>query len=252
MKRSTRFTTKYLTNKKKDLINQLFDLYSEHLQNTIDLMWEEEIELKKNLSSKQIYWMGNLGGQYKQLIYKQASEIVRSCKFKKGNKSKPEVNNFIINFDINCTGMINVGADNEWAVGVTNNPGTMSQMGGALDGLVGSTQGIPGPRTRAYTIDYPSYPSPFAKQGGDVSSYLDVPNIQTFYYQIERNTAIPGNDRLFVRRYTNSGRTSGLFQMQHNGVDPRGYRYLIFANVGVVYTGATFSATIANIEVISH
>lgn len=99
MKRSSKFTTKYMTTKKKILINQLFDLYSTYLQKTIDLLWNEKIALKKNLSSKEIGWMDNLGGQYKQLIYKQASEIVRSCKFKKGNKSKPEIKNFSINFD---------------------------------------------------------------------------------------------------------------------------------------------------------
>ena len=43
--------------------------------------------------------MGDLGGQYRQLIYKQASEIVRSCRFKRGRKSKPEVKSFTINFD---------------------------------------------------------------------------------------------------------------------------------------------------------
>jgi IS605 OrfB family transposase len=43
--------------------------------------------------------MGALGGQWKQVIYKNASEVVRSCKFKKNNKNKPVVTNFTINID---------------------------------------------------------------------------------------------------------------------------------------------------------
>lgn len=88
-----------MTSKKKDLLNSLFIIYSFYLQKTIDLMWNKKIPIKKNLSSKDIDWMNDLGGQYKQLIYKQASEIVRSCKFKKGKKSKPEIKNLTINLD---------------------------------------------------------------------------------------------------------------------------------------------------------
>ena len=93
MIRSTRHTLKFATQKKKELLNQLFDIYAIHLQQTIDLLWDEKIPIKKLMSSKDINWMDNLGGQYKQLIYKQASEIVRSCKFKKGRKTKPEIKN---------------------------------------------------------------------------------------------------------------------------------------------------------------
>lgn len=99
MKRSARYTLKFVTKKKLNLLNQLFDIYMIYLQKTVDLLWEGKIPTKKYLSSKQIDWMGNLGGQYKALIYKQASEIVRSCKFKKGKKSKPIIKNFVINFD---------------------------------------------------------------------------------------------------------------------------------------------------------
>lgn len=98
MKRSTKYSLKFLTQKKQDLINLMFKLYEENLQKTIDLLWEEKIPLRKNLSSKSIYWI-DLGGQYKQLIYKHASETVRSCRFKKGGKTKPQVNNIVINFD---------------------------------------------------------------------------------------------------------------------------------------------------------
>jgi len=155
---------------------------------------------------------------------------------------------FLINFDINWINVINsVGADTWWGVGVTTSPGTLSHMGTVTQGLAGTLQGLV-TFHRAYTRDF----SGGTQLGGDPSSYLDIPNVQTFYYQIERNTDIPGNDRFFFRRYTNPARTAGLFEMQHNGTFEREYRYLIFANIGVTFTGATFTATIANIDVVSH
>ena len=99
MKRSAKYSLKFLTQKKQDLLNTMFDIYEINLQKTIDLLWDKKIPLKINLSSKSIYWMNDLGGQYKSLIYKHASEIVRSCKFKKGKKTKPQIKNFVINFD---------------------------------------------------------------------------------------------------------------------------------------------------------
>ena len=99
MIRSTKHTLKFATRVKREQINNLFLIYSLYLQKTIDMLWNKEILLKKNLSSKQVTWMDNLGGQYKQLIYKQASEIVRGCLKRKGKKSKPIVKNFTINFD---------------------------------------------------------------------------------------------------------------------------------------------------------
>lgn len=99
MTRSTKYTLKFLTEIKKKQIDLLFDYYAFYLQKTIDLLWEDKVKLKKNLSSKAVSWMDDLGGQYKQLIYKHASETVRSCRFKNGKKTKPEVKSFTINFD---------------------------------------------------------------------------------------------------------------------------------------------------------
>lgn len=99
MKRSSKYSLKFATNKKRELLNQLFEVYNNYLQLTINFLWNNQNILKKNLSSKQITWMDELGGQYKQLIYKHASEIVRAIKFRKGKKSKPIVKNFSINFD---------------------------------------------------------------------------------------------------------------------------------------------------------
>lgn len=57
MIRSTRHTLKFATQKKKELLNQLFDIYAIHLQQTIDLLWDEKIPIKKLMSSKDINWM---------------------------------------------------------------------------------------------------------------------------------------------------------------------------------------------------
>ena len=64
MIRSTKHTLKFATNSKREQINNLFLIYSLYLQKTIDMLWNKEILLKKNLSSKQVTWMDNLGGQY--------------------------------------------------------------------------------------------------------------------------------------------------------------------------------------------
>lgn len=97
MIRSAKYTLKFATNKKKNYLNQLFDIYVKYLQKTIDLMWNKQIPIKKKLSSKKITWMDDLGGQYKNLIYQHASRIVRSCRFKKGKK--PVIKNPTITFD---------------------------------------------------------------------------------------------------------------------------------------------------------
>jgi IS605 OrfB family transposase len=44
--------------------------------------------------------MDDLGGRYKSLIYKHASEIVRACKARKGKISKPTTANVTINFSL--------------------------------------------------------------------------------------------------------------------------------------------------------
>jgi len=99
MRRSSKHTIKYATAKKKDLLNKMFLVWGDYLQKTIDLMWEGKVPISKYMSCKQIDWMEGLGGQYKSLIYKEASGIVKGVKAKKGKKSKPKVENFTINFD---------------------------------------------------------------------------------------------------------------------------------------------------------
>jgi len=97
MKRSAKYSLKFATIRKKQLLQETFKLYKFYLQKTIDLMWSKQIPVKKFMSTKDIYWMDNLGGQYKALIYKHASAIVRSARKKK--KSKPEIKNLTIYFD---------------------------------------------------------------------------------------------------------------------------------------------------------
>ena len=101
MIRSSKHTIKYATARKKDLLNKMFLVCGDYLQKTIDRMWEGKVPISKYMSCKQIDWMDGLGGQYKYLIYKHASEIVRGAKARKGRKSKPKPENFTINFDIN-------------------------------------------------------------------------------------------------------------------------------------------------------
>ena len=98
MIRSTKYSLKFATIKKKKLLKETFKFYKYYLQKTIDLMWGNKILVRKFISTKNIDWMDTLGGQYKQLIYKHASQIVRSAR-KKKKKFKPEIKNLTICFD---------------------------------------------------------------------------------------------------------------------------------------------------------
>jgi len=105
MIRSAKYSLRFATIKKRRLLEETFKLYKNYLQKTINLMWERKIPVKKFVSTKDIDWMDNLGGQYKQLIYKHASQIVRSVRRKKKKKKskfkmkKPEIKNLTICFD---------------------------------------------------------------------------------------------------------------------------------------------------------
>jgi hypothetical protein len=156
---------------------------------------------------------------------------------------------FVIDVDVDVTALSGTGQDARIGIGVANTPDTLYNMYVTYqDGLWGELTGIPGPRTRMRNMDA----SDQAVVEGDASSYLNVPYTQTYYYRFERDTSIPGNDRFFFRRYSNSGRTSGLYQIQHNFVNPRGYRYLVIANIGNSFLGNAFSGLISNIVVVSH
>lgn len=98
MIRSSYHILKYQTDSKSALLSQLFFDYKLDLQFYIDLIWNKSLPLEKNLSSKKLPANILKHSQYKQILYKQASEIIRSNILKK-KTSKPEVKNISINID---------------------------------------------------------------------------------------------------------------------------------------------------------
>ena len=77
MIRTSKHILKYQTRTKNKQLEQLFKDFKCDLQYYIDLLWEQKLELKKFLSSKEIPTNIVQHSRYKQVIYKQASEIVR-------------------------------------------------------------------------------------------------------------------------------------------------------------------------------
>lgn len=94
----SRHSLKFSTDKKKNLLEDLFSVYKIDLQYYIDLLWDGKLELSKNLSSKVLPINNIEHSRWRQNIYKQASEIVRSCR-KRKKKSKPEIKEITINLD---------------------------------------------------------------------------------------------------------------------------------------------------------
>jgi len=96
--RSTKHILKYQTDFKTSQLDKLFIDYKEDLQFYINLIWSKSLPLKKNLSSKLLPTNKISHSRWKQVIYKQASEIIRS-NLKQKKHSKPEVSNIAINVD---------------------------------------------------------------------------------------------------------------------------------------------------------
>ena len=79
MIRSSQHTIKFSNDCKLELVDMLFQDYHLALQKCIDLIISKQLPLKKWLSTKDIPTLENIsGGQWKSIIYKDASEIVRS------------------------------------------------------------------------------------------------------------------------------------------------------------------------------
>ena len=100
MIRSSKHILKYQTNIKTDWLDKLFADYKITLQEYINLIWDKKLPLTKFLSTKDCpngYPIDS--GQWKQIVYQNASSIVRSC-IKRKKKSKPEVEN--VSIDLNC------------------------------------------------------------------------------------------------------------------------------------------------------
>lgn len=95
MIRSSQHTLKFSNDGKLEYLEQLFQDYQADLQDYIDLIWEGKLPLKILMSSKNLPALRCKHSQYKSIIYKQASEIIRSQRNKK-IKTKPEVKNISI------------------------------------------------------------------------------------------------------------------------------------------------------------
>jgi IS605 OrfB family transposase len=68
------------------------------LQFYVDLIWNKQLPIEKNLSSKKLPANLITHSQYKQILYKQASEIIRA-NIEKENTSKPAIEDISINID---------------------------------------------------------------------------------------------------------------------------------------------------------
>ena len=104
MIRSSKHILKFQTEKKTKQLDKLFISYQYLLQHYIDLIWSHKLPLKMLMSSKDLPDSREIKhSRWKQLIYKQASEIVRSVinrnKNKKKTLTKPLVKNLTITID---------------------------------------------------------------------------------------------------------------------------------------------------------
>jgi putative transposase len=79
MIRSSKHILKYQTKFKSNNIEKLFEDYTMCLESYIQLILDEKLPLNKFLSSKYLPNIIISHGQWKQIVYKNASEIVRSC-----------------------------------------------------------------------------------------------------------------------------------------------------------------------------
>ena len=78
MIRSSRHILKFSTDTKLSILERMFQDTKECVEFYIDLIIKQELPPLNNLSSKLLPSFKNFGGRYKQLLYKHASEIIRS------------------------------------------------------------------------------------------------------------------------------------------------------------------------------
>ncbi len=78
MIRSSKHTLKFANTGKLEQLSLLFEDYQVDLEYYINLILNKTLPLKTNLSSKELPSNKILHSQWKQIIYKNASEIVRS------------------------------------------------------------------------------------------------------------------------------------------------------------------------------
>lgn len=78
MIRTSKHILKYQTFKKDSFLNSLFISYEKDLKEYLKKILSEELPLAKFISSKNLPDLEIIHSQWKQLIYKQASQIIRS------------------------------------------------------------------------------------------------------------------------------------------------------------------------------
>lgn len=86
MIKTSKHILKYSNQNKLDFLEQLFNDYQSDLSLYINLILSKNLPLKTNLTSKDIQANKISHSQWKQIIYKQASEIIRSNLKKTKNK----------------------------------------------------------------------------------------------------------------------------------------------------------------------
>lgn len=86
MIRTSKHILKYQTSNKSNCLDQLFDDFKTDLQFYVDLIISGKLPLKVFLSSKLLPNNKFSHGQWKQIVYKHASEIIRSVLRKSENK----------------------------------------------------------------------------------------------------------------------------------------------------------------------
>jgi putative transposase len=98
MIRCSEHILKYQTDFKSSWLDLLFSDYKKDLQYYIDLLWDKKLPLTKMLSSKVLPANNLEHSQYKQILYKQASEMIRA-NIEKKKTSKPIIKNLSIDID---------------------------------------------------------------------------------------------------------------------------------------------------------
>ena len=78
MIRTSQHILKYQTSKKTDFLESLFFSYEISLREYLEKILNGDISLKRFMSSKDLPNCEIYHSQWKQLVYKQASQIVRS------------------------------------------------------------------------------------------------------------------------------------------------------------------------------
>lgn len=85
--RSTSHVLKYQTCSKSKYLKQMFEDYQINLNIYIQMILKEQLPLKQNLSSKDLPTITTEHSAWKQIVYKTASEIIRS-QIKKANSKR--------------------------------------------------------------------------------------------------------------------------------------------------------------------